>query len=98
MGHSDGPGAGSSMMKSYSSGGMASSMHGSSGWGKAMANIDDGNNWHHQMASSSQDRYDRTYNERSGGGYGNSSAGAVMYSSGSRGGQDRYGGPVSSRY
>lgn len=95
MGHPDG--GSNSMMKSYSSGAMAPNMHGSSGWGKAV-NMDDGSNWHHQMGSSSQDRYDRTYNERSGGGYGNSGVGNVMYSSGARGGQDRYGGPVSSRY
>lgn len=98
MGHSDGgTGGGSSMMKSYSGGGMSSAMHGSGGgWSKSV-NMDDGN-WHHQMSgTATQDRYDRTYNERSGGGYGGSSAGGVMYSGGSRG-QDRYGGPVSSRY
>lgn len=85
----------------YSSNGMSSGLHSSSsGWPKS--NPADDNNW--RAIPSSQDRYDRTYNERSSGGYPSTSGGSGggggsgLYNSGSRTGQDRYGGPVSSRY
>lgn len=68
-----------------------------SGWPKSSATDD--NSW--RAIPSSQDRYDRTYNERSSGfaSAGGSGGGSGMYNSGgSRPGQDRYGGQVSSRY
>lgn len=78
----------------YSSNGMSSNMHSGSGWPKSNA---DDNSW--RALPSTQDRYDRTYNERGTGGYsGGGSSGGGMYNSGARSGQDRYGGPVSSRY
>lgn len=74
---------------------MSSGLHNSgSGWPKS--NQPD-ESW--RSIPSSQDRYDRTYNERSSGGYPSTGGGSGgMYNSGSRPGQDRYGGPLSSRY
>ena len=74
---------------------MSSTIHSSSsGWPKS--NPTDDNSW--RSMPSTQDRYDRTYNERSSGGYASASSGGGMYNSGSRPGPDRYGGNMSSRY
>lgn len=80
LGSSSGP------MKSYTNNGLSSNIH-SNSWQKS-APIDD-NNWRPMQA---QGRFDRTYNDRSGGYQGNSGAGG-MYG-GSRPAQDRYGGQV----
>ncbi|XP_032592718.1 SAFB-like transcription modulator isoform X2 [Drosophila grimshawi] len=83
-------GGGGQLKSSYSNNGMSSNMHGNNSWQKS-ATIED-NSWR-PMQGQSQSRFDRNYNERSGGGYqGNSGAGG-MYG-GSRPAQDRYGGQV----
>lgn len=81
LGSSSGP------MKSYANNGLSSNIHSNNSWQKS-APIDD-NNWRPMQA---QGRFDRSYNDRSGGYQGNSGAGG-MYG-GSRPAQDRYGGQV----
>lgn len=77
----------------YSTNGMSSLHNSGSGWPKSNPTDE---SW--RSIPSSQDRYDRTYNERSSGGYPSTGGGSSgMYNS-SRPGQDRYGGPLSSRY
>ncbi|XP_060649336.1 LOW QUALITY PROTEIN: SAFB-like transcription modulator [Drosophila nasuta] len=83
LGGSSGP------LKSYTNNGMSSNMHGNNSWQKS-APIED-NNWRPMTQTPS--RFDRTYNDRSGGYQGNSGAGGGMYG-GSRPTQDRYGGQV----
>uniref|UniRef100_A0A1A9UQW7 Uncharacterized protein n=1 Tax=Glossina austeni TaxID=7395 RepID=A0A1A9UQW7_GLOAU len=93
MGHSSG-GGGSSSLKSYPSNSLSSTIHSAgSGWTKS-GPVEE-SNW--RPMPSSQDRYDRTYNERSSGGYPNAGSSGSLYS-GNRTGPDRYGGGVSSRY
>lgn len=91
MGHSNSGGV--PTLKSYVSNGMSSNVHSSSAvWQKSSVGDP---NW--RSLTSSQDRYDRTYNERSGG-YVDSSRSSGIYSSSGRAASDRYGGTLSSRY
>ncbi|KAH8307568.1 hypothetical protein KR044_003451 [Drosophila immigrans] len=82
LGGSSGP------LKPYTNNGMSSNMHGNNSWQKS-APIED--NW--RPLAQAPSRFDRTYNDRSGGYQGNSGAGGGMYG-GSRPTQDRYGGQV----
>uniref|UniRef100_A0A0K8WFU7 Uncharacterized protein n=1 Tax=Bactrocera latifrons TaxID=174628 RepID=A0A0K8WFU7_BACLA len=77
LGGSSGGGGG---VKSYVGNGM-SNMHSNSTWQKSVEE----NNW--RPMQSAQDRFDRTYNERSNSGY---TAGGMFGSAGRYGGQMRY--------
>lgn len=93
MGHSSSSGV--PTMKSYVSNGMSTGMHSSSTvWQKSGA-IDEPN-W--RSIQSSQDRYDRTYNERGGNYLESSRSSGGMYGGTGRPAPERYGGAVSSRY
>lgn len=91
MGHSSSSGV--PTLKSYVSNGLSSVVHSSSTWQKSTVGE---SNW--RPVPSSQDRYDRTYNERSSGYVDSSRPSGGMYGGSGRPNSDRYGGTISSRY